>query len=322
MAETHSSDSAAALRSQLERHRRLADDQRRHFGEERALWQEERSDLHEQIRYLKQTIEQAATSSIGSQVSSPPDRQPVQSTGGAPSFINTRQTSRNSIDPYTKDAGHTPIPKGEDASGGSDSSLESDTLAKAKPEQVSVAPKPPTDPKIPSERQDSYFPATEKEPSTDDQPQGSDPSPKPDQRGEDEDPSLKGILGLSENQETNKIFLSDLHRRLSQAKLDQLANSPPSSSQASPENAPPQPSGPSTAVGRDTQSITDKIKDMKESLPLADRSNLQTSGQASQADDKLKEDSSPGSVEGVRLKPTNNFGSPFGEFNKGNAPPK
>lgn len=120
------------------------------------------------------------------------------------------------FDPYTKDAGHTPLPPRTNfnADGAS-----SDTNG-ATPTQPETE-RPPLEPhasfaKTPSERSDSYFPVVENE-----YRDGKDSTVG--QEGEyedrednsrDEDPELKGPLGLNSSGSESNSFLHELNSKL------------------------------------------------------------------------------------------------------------
>ena len=118
------------------------------------------------------------------------------------------------LDPYTKDAGHTPLARRAYVQGDGASS-EGDGTTPTQPE----IDRPPLEPhasftKLPSERSNSYFPTVEgesrdkKDIPVDQEEDGKDKSP-------DEDPELKGPLGL-DNSSTrqNNRFLHELDSRL------------------------------------------------------------------------------------------------------------
>lgn len=110
--------------------------------------------------------------------------------------------------PYTKDAGHTPLARGTyfNNDGASDSST---------PKQADDQPefeRPPLEPctttvRLPSEHCDSYFPAP--------------PAPT-----EDEDPVLTGPLGLTNKDRNDDRFLNELDDKLLRAALSGPQESP------------------------------------------------------------------------------------------------
>ena len=119
------------------------------------------------------------------------------------------------IDPYTKDAGHTPlVPRAYRNTDGASSDGDGTTPTQHEMER------PPLEPhaskaKLPSERSDSYFPITEEEA----QDENHNPRDEED-KSRDEDPELKGPLGLGNGEhegEENKHFLNELDSKLLQA---------------------------------------------------------------------------------------------------------
>ena len=122
------------------------------------------------------------------------------------------------LDPYTIDAGHTPLPRRTkfNADGAS-----SDTDG-ATPTQPEIE-RPPLEPhasfeKVPSERSDSYFPVVENEyqdgkDSTVCQEGGFRDS---EDKSRDEDPELKGPLGLNSSGSEGSSFLQELDSKLEQ----------------------------------------------------------------------------------------------------------
>lgn len=141
-----------------------------------------------------------------------------------------------SLDPYTRDAGHTPLarPTYCDADG---TPNEGDGATPTQPETE----RPPLEPhvsyaRIPSERSNSYFPVVEED-SPAEKESSRDGADKPrDERdgfryGEDEsrdeDPELKGPFGLENSKGEDKMFLTELDSKLQQAATS-AAFSPPS----------------------------------------------------------------------------------------------
>ncbi|KAF6239828.1 hypothetical protein HO173_002374 [Letharia columbiana] len=116
------------------------------------------------------------------------------------------------LDPYTKDAGHTPLVRRTYFNADFPSG-EGDGPTPTQPE----IERPPLEPhvssaKLPSERSDSYFPVAEDE-SWDERDRsrdGEDKSP-------DEDPELKEPLGLDNSKGEDKHFLGELDSKLLQA---------------------------------------------------------------------------------------------------------
>lgn len=140
------------------------------------------------------------------------------------------------LDPYTRDAGHTPLARRTyfDADG---TSNEGDGATPTQPE----VERPPLEPHVsfakrPSERSDSYFPVAEESPQAeeDNSRDGGDKScDEKDNSSEgkdesrDEDPELKGPLGLDNSQAEDNKFLNELDSKLLQASRS-AAFSPPS----------------------------------------------------------------------------------------------
>jgi len=108
-------------------------------------------------------------------------------------------------DPYTKDAGHTPLARRTFFNGdGASSTHSSDPTTAVQPETE----RPPLEPqpsrvRLPSERSDSYFPAAEDTPS-------------------DVDPVLLGPLGLTNDKSDDKQFLNELDSKLEAAASQSL----------------------------------------------------------------------------------------------------
>ena len=119
------------------------------------------------------------------------------------------------VDPYTKDAGHTPLaPRAYCNTDGASSDGDGTTPTQHEMER------PPLEPhasraKLPSERSDSYFPISEKE-YQDENHNTQDEEVK----SRDEDRELKGPLGLDNGKnegEDDKHFLNELDSKLLQA---------------------------------------------------------------------------------------------------------
>ena len=116
------------------------------------------------------------------------------------------------LDPYTKDAGHTPLARRTyfhiDGA-----SSEGDGATPTQPEME----RPPLEPhvsfaKLPSERSDSYFPVVDRE-SRDDK----DTSRDGEETSPDEDSELKAPLGLNSYKGDDEQFLNELDSKLLQA---------------------------------------------------------------------------------------------------------
>lgn len=130
------------------------------------------------------------------------------------------------IDPYTKDAGHTPLARRTYLNGDGASS-EGDGATPTQPELG----RPPLEPhvsfaKLPSERSDSYFPVAEDESQVEEDKSrdGEDKSRDEKDRSRDaednsrdEDPELRGPLGLNNKQGEDNQFLNELDSKLLQA---------------------------------------------------------------------------------------------------------
>lgn len=119
------------------------------------------------------------------------------------------------IDPYTKDAGHTPLaPRAYRNTDGPSSDGDGITPTQHELERPPLEPRA-TRVKLPSERSDSYFPTTKEEA----QNENHNPRDK-EVKSRDEDPELQGPLGLGngENEgDEDKHFLSELDSKLLQA---------------------------------------------------------------------------------------------------------
>lgn len=108
-------------------------------------------------------------------------------------------------DQYTKDAGHTPLPR--HTSDGAMSTHSSDAATPLQPEpQLPPLERQPTRVRLPSERSDSYFPVA------DDTPNNPDPDP---------DPELIGPLGLTNDKPADHDFLNELNSKLEAAASSQ-----------------------------------------------------------------------------------------------------
>ncbi|KAL9128540.1 MAG: hypothetical protein Q9217_002805 [Psora testacea] len=120
-------------------------------------------------------------------------------------------------DPYTMDAGHTPLAIHKYStlvSSVSGPSSKAGTPTGPSPEQERPPLEPPTTVfKVPSERQDSYFPAVQ---------------PAESMEG-DADPELKGPLGLTNEPSGDDKFLSELDTKLLQAAQTETYGSLPAS---------------------------------------------------------------------------------------------
>jgi len=108
-------------------------------------------------------------------------------------------------DQYTKDAGHTPLPRYTSDGALSTHSSDPTTPLQPPPQLPPLEPQP-TRVRRPSERSDSYFPVT------DDTPHDPDPDP---------DPALIGPLGLTNNKTADHDFLNELNSKLAAAASSQ-----------------------------------------------------------------------------------------------------
>lgn len=129
------------------------------------------------------------------------------------------------LDLYTKDAGHTPLARRTyfNADG---ASSEGEGATPTQPEME----RPPLEPhvsfaKLPSERSDSYFPIAEDQ-SPDEKEKSLEEENREDE-SRDEDPELKGPLGLDNQNREDNQFLNELDSKLLQAARSE-ACSPPS----------------------------------------------------------------------------------------------
>lgn len=231
----------------------------------------------------------------------------------SPSTMSPPGTLRISkdIDPYTKDAGHTPLARHSDRltalEGGTPSSNESAT--RNKPEQERPLAPHPSRPKMPSERQDSYFPIAE-DTTADSQPHHASEHIAKEKgeavghgRNEDEDLALKGPLGLTNDERGDAKFLSDLDRKLSEAALKLSPSQTGSSLDRSPSGAekPPGEIDASTVAVAEGQD--------KENEPHTPPTQAQKESKA----DETKTFETPESEPRLRIKRSMNFGSAFGE---------
>ena len=117
---------------------------------------------------------------------------------------NTREAPE---DIFTKDAGHTPLARRSYFNNDGPGSTDAETPTQPELERPPLEPHT-TAVKLPSERSDSYFPPVPDEPEPID----------------NEDPELKGPLGLTNDASKDSQFLSALD-----SKLEQAAKSSPSS---------------------------------------------------------------------------------------------
>lgn len=122
-------------------------------------------------------------------------------------------------DPYTQDAGHTPLARRTyfNNDGTSDSSTPKQADEQLELQRLLLEPHT-TSVRPPSERSNSYFPAP--------------PDPP-----EDEDPALQGPLGLTNSQGNDNHFLNELDGKLLQAAVSGLRESPAEASASDVEKA-------------------------------------------------------------------------------------
>lgn len=139
------------------------------------------------------------------------------------------------LDPYTKDAGHTPLARhtlfnadGASSAGDRATPLQPEMERLSFEPQVSFA-------KLPSERSDSYFPVAEEELRVEknkhrdgeDEPwDEKDESGDAEEKSRDEDPELKGPLGLDNGTGEDKQFLDELDSKLLQAAGSETSSLP------------------------------------------------------------------------------------------------
>lgn len=116
------------------------------------------------------------------------------------------------LDPYTKDAGHTPLARRAYFNAdGAFSEGDGATPTQLETERPPLEPHAPSA-KLPSERSDSYFPPAEDEPRNEE-----NMSRDGKDKSRDEDPELKGPLGLNGSNAEDKHFLNELDSKLLQA---------------------------------------------------------------------------------------------------------
>ncbi|MCJ1372184.1 hypothetical protein MMC20_003406 [Loxospora ochrophaea] len=143
--------------------------------------------------------------SLVKSVMTPPSTSPLHSPPFARGYPSTLELPPKTLvpeDPYTKDAGHTPLAPPLKTLGSHSSSGDSEIATV--PEQE----RPPLEPhtsviRPPNERANSYFPLL------------------PDSA--DEDPALQGPLGLVHDETEDKIFLRELDLKLSQVQSESSA---------------------------------------------------------------------------------------------------
>ena len=141
-------------------------------------------------------------------------------------------------DIFTKDAGHTPLARRSYFNNDGPGSTDAETPTQPELERPPLEPHT-TAVKLPSERSDSYFP------------------PVPDEREpiDNEDPELKGPLGLTNDASADNKFLSALD-----SKLEQAAKSSPSSDNLDS----PAVAGASSNINSDQQRGDDDVPDFEQ----------------------------------------------------------
>ena len=129
-------------------------------------------------------------------------------------------------DPYIKDAGHTPPARRTYFNTDDDAASDGEDDG-ATPTQPKVE-RPPFEPhssfvKLPSERSETYFPIAE-----DESQDKKDESRGGEDQSRDEDPELKGPLGLDKDygEDKNKQFLNELDSRLQEAASSEALSTP------------------------------------------------------------------------------------------------
>lgn len=167
------------------------------------------------ITFRKSSLALTITESLVTPPSSPPP-QSSHRTPGTVSLPSSLLTAP--CDPYTKDAGHTPLaPKSEYCSYEDSGATLSDSTTPTQPEIELPPLDPPTSVvKVPSESADSYF---------------------PNQDGlKNEDVELREPLGLKNNRVHDKNFLSELDSKLDAARSEKLRSESTKSGEDNNEN--------------------------------------------------------------------------------------
>ena len=150
--------------------------------------------------------------SIVKEVMTPPTASPKSPSSPSPTLQGTMPLPSARLralneDPYTKDAGHTPLARhGYLNDGTSDISTPIQGDGRSEKERPPLEPRT-TSTKQPSERSDSYFPVPP------DDPQG-------------DDPALSKPLSLSNNEPEDNKFLSELNNKLLQATSSEVSPTP------------------------------------------------------------------------------------------------
>ena len=154
-------------------------------------------------------------------VMTPPSPSPVQSPSArvSPGAIRIpSNTLGKPEDPYTKDAGHTPLARGtiHSLDGTSSTGISPLTPTRAEKEIPPLEPHPSVA-RQPHERSDSYFPPIEE--------------------SMDEDPELTGPLGLQNNEAEDKTFLNEVTYKLHNVAMSQTSSPPESTDTRDEDNA-------------------------------------------------------------------------------------
>ena len=133
-------------------------------------------------------------------------------------------------DPYTKDAGHTPLARTTYFN--ADGAFSEGNGATPTQPEIERSPLEPHvfHARLPSERSDSYFPVVEGE-SRDEEDNTRDSS-RGENKSRDEDPELKGPLGLDNSKSEDDPFLDELNSKLLQAARAEAFGPPGASSDA------------------------------------------------------------------------------------------
>ena len=141
-----------------------------------------------------------AIPSVSEAVASSPPQSPLTSPSSKREGLNFIPLPSETRNPYTKDAGHTPLVRRSSTNSDGNASSLGDAVTPnqdGETQQTSI--------KIPSERSVSYF-------------------PPPDEL--EEDPALKGPLSLKNSSEEDTGFLRELDSKLLQAAISAVRNAP------------------------------------------------------------------------------------------------
>ena len=228
------------------------------------------------------------------------------------------------IDPFTKDAGHTPLARHGGQKTRPGASNPSSTSGDAPNPAASDSQRPPLEQrptvlKVPSEDQKSYFPDTlagdpafRKE--SQEKPPLSEQENRPRFPTQAEDPALQGPLGLTNDKDSDGAFLSEVDSKLAAA-ADAAANAKSPDSEAT---LSPPPSGSSTTRTLEPYPTKTDEHAQKENAKLKDTADAglstppaHVSEAGSQAGNKIE---SPEAEPKLRFKRSMNFGSAFGEY--------